>query len=404
MNALQGKTVVLGVSGGIAAYKACDLTSRLKKAGAEVHVIMTRNACEFVNPQTFTTLSHNPVAVDTFANPQYWEVEHIALAQKADLFVIAPATANIIAKLSLGLADDMLSTTVLATAAPVLLAPAMNTQMYLAAPTQHNLAQLKSRGWHTVGPEGGALACGDVGPGRMSEPQDILAAAEGILSQGRDYAGLRVLLTAGPTREAIDPVRYISNRSSGKMGYAIAEALVARGAELTLLSGPVALKPPSAAVLVPVTSTQDLHQALLERVEGADLLIQCAAPADFTPEQVADQKLKKQGDQGMSLRLKQTPDVAKAAGERKKPGQVFVGFAAETGDHLNNARKKLKAKNLDMICLNDVSRSDAGFDVDTNALTLITAEGEQALPLCSKREAAERLLDALLPLLKERKK
>lgn len=400
MSALQGKTVVLGVSGGIAAYKACDLVSRLKKAGAAVYVIMTRNACEFVNPKTFQTLSHNPVAIDTFDNPQYWEVEHIALAQKADLFVIAPATANIIAKLSLGLADDMLSTTVLATQAPLLVAPAMNTQMYRAEPTQEHLNRLRARGWHTVGPEGGALACGDVGPGRMSEPQDILAAAERLLSVSRDYAGRKVLLTAGPTREAIDPVRYISNRSSGKMGYAIAEALLARGAEVTLLSGPVALTPPPCAELVPVTSTQDLYEAMLQRVGDAELLIQAAAPADFTLPEPADQKLKKQGDGGLTLQLRQTPDVARAAGERKKTGQVFVGFAAETNDHLDNARRKLAAKNLDMICLNDVSRSDAGFDVDTNALTLITRDSVQELPLLSKREAADRLLDALLPLLK----
>lgn len=268
---LQGKTIILGVTGGIAAYKACDLVSKLKKAGAEVHVIMTANACEFVRPLSFQTLSGNPVSTDTFDNVQYWEVEHIALAKKADLFVVAPATANVIAKLACGIADDMLTTTALATAAPLLLAPAMNTQMYLAPATQQNLQTLLARGARAVGPEGGLLACGDVGAGRMSEPAEILAAIEGILAPKGDFQGLRAVVTAGPTREALDPVRFLTNKSSGKMGYAVAEALRDRGAEVVLISGPVSLAKPEGVRLVSVESTGDLLRAVLSEAPGCDL-------------------------------------------------------------------------------------------------------------------------------------
>lgn len=395
---LQGKTIILGVTGGIAAYKACDLVSKLKKAGAEVHVIMTANACEFVRPLSFQTLSGNPVSTDTFDNIQYWEVEHIALAKKADLFVVAPATANVIAKLACGIADDMLTTTALATAAPLLLAPAMNTQMYLAPATQQNLQTLLARGARAVGPEGGLLACGDVGAGRMSEPAEILAAIEGILAPKGDFQGLRAVVTAGPTREALDPVRFLTNKSSGKMGYAIAEALRDRGAGVVLISGPVSLAKPEGVRLVSVESTGDLLRAVLSEAPGCDLLIQAAAPADFTAETPSDKKIKKQGGKELTLRLRQTEDVARAAGEQKKPHQIFVGFAAETGGSAEEADAKRRRKNLDLICYNDVTRPGAGFDIDTNILTLISEGRVEELPLMSKREAADRLLDEVLHL------
>lgn len=397
-SALQGKTIVVGVSGGIAAYKSCDLVSRLKKAGARVYVIMTKNACQFVQPLTMQTLSLNPVATDTFAAPQTWEVEHIALAQKADLFIVAPATASIIAKLAIGLADDMLSTTLLATRAPVLIAPAMNTQMYLAEPTQQNLITLQARGVHVVGPSGGLLACGDIGTGRMSEPQEIVEAAASILQPRGDFAGIHAIVTAGPTREAIDPVRFLTNRSSGKMGYALAEALRDRGAVVTLISGPVALPAPTGVELVPITSTGDLQHALEARVAKVQVLIQAAAPADYTAAQYEEQKIKKQLGEQLTLHLKQTTDVAALLGKTKQKNQIFVGFAAETQNGLENARRKLQSKNLDMICLNDVSQPDAGFVVDTNRITMVTPKVVKPLPLLSKQQVAHRILDEILHL------
>ena len=400
VSTLKGKTIVLGVTGGIAAYKACEVVSRLKKAQAQVHVIMTRNACEFVQPLTFQTMSGNPVATDTFANPQFWEVEHIALAQKADLLVVAPATANVIAKLAHGLADDMLTTTILATKAPVLIAPAMNTQMYQAEVTQRNLDTLRGRGMKTVGPGGGLLACGDIGAGRMSEPVEIVEAIEHLLAPQGDCAGLKALVTAGPTRELLDPVRYLTNRSSGRMGYAVAEALLARGAQVTLVTGPVGLPAPDGAQVVDITTTQDLYEAVTSRAPQMDVLIQAAAPADFTAEQAADEKITKQPGEGLTLSLRQTPDVAKAAGQHKQPGQVFVGFAAETSRDLAKARRKLESKNLDLICLNDVTEPGAGFDVDTNILTLVSPNAVMALPKMSKRQAADRLLDEVLKIRK----
>ena len=398
-NALKGKTTVLGVTGGIAAYKACDLVSKLKKAEAHVHVIMTKSACEFVQPLTFQTLSGNPVALDTFNNLQYWEVEHIALAKKADLFVVAPATANVIAKLAHGLADDMLTTTILAARSPMLIAPAMNTQMYQAEATQQNISTLVSRGVFTVGPEGGMLACGDVGAGRMSEPADILAACEEILTPRGDFTGLRAVVTAGPTREAIDPVRYLTNKSSGKMGYAIADALAARGADVVLISGPVALESPAGIKRIDIETTEDLYQAVMKEAPLCDVLIQAAAPADFTAK-AEPSKIKKQGDEDLVLRLHQTRDVARAAGEEKKPHQIFVGFAAETGGDMDRVDDKRKRKHLDLICYNDVTRPGAGFDTDTNILTLIAAGRTTELPIMSKRQAADKLLDEIVRLRK----
>ena len=397
---LNGKSVVLGVTGGIAAYKACEVASRLRKAGADVFVIMTKNACEFVRPLTFETLTNHPVVTDTFARPETWEVEHISLAKRADVFVIAPATANILAKMASGIADDMLSTTVLATKAPVLVAPAMNTGMWENAATQENVETLRSRGVRFIGPEGGYLACGDTGNGRMSEPEAIFAEIEKILLPKQDLKGLRVLVTAGPTREIMDPVRYITNRSSGKMGYAIAEAARDRGAEVTLVTGPVNLKRPQGVSCVDIVSTQDLYDEMTARCGDADIVIQAAAPADFAPEKVAAQKIKKQGDGKMTLTLTQTPDVAAAVGKMKKDGQILVGFAAETEKVTENAVEKLKKKNLDMIVANDVTEKGAGFDVDTNVVTFITRRGQETLPCLPKRQVAEELLSRAAALRK----
>ena len=395
---LEGKNVVLGVTGGIAAYKACELTSRLRKAGAQVYVIMTENACNFVAPLTFETLSNHPAVTDTFARPDTWEVEHIALAKRADVFVIAPATANILAKMAHGIADDMLSTTVLATHAPIIVAPAMNTGMWDSIATRENVKTLESRGVRFVGPEGGFLACGDTGAGRMSEPKEIFNAIADILCPRRDLEGLRVLVTAGPTQEKIDPVRYISNRSSGKMGYAIAEAAAQRGAKVTLVTGPVKLSPPRDVETVSILSTQDLYDVMTVRCPDMDIVIQAAAPADFTPAHAAEQKIKKQGDGDLVITLKQTPDVAAQVGKLKKPGQTLVGFAAETNDVLENAQGKLKKKNLDMIVANDVTAAGAGFDVDTNIVTFVTSKGKETLPCLPKRQVADELLDRVILL------
>ena len=398
MGALDGKTVVLGVTGGIAAYKSCEIVSRLRKQGAQVFVIMTKNACQFVAPMTFETLSNNPCVNDTFERPERWEVEHVALAKKADLFVIAPATANIMAKMAHGIADDMLSTTVLATKAPVLLAPAMNTGMWTNEATQENLRILQARGIMTIGPEGGLLACGDVGAGRMSEPVDIVSRCVELLSAPHDLEGLHVLVTAGPTREPLDPVRFITNRSSGKMGYAIAEAAQKRGAQVTLVSGPVSIAVPGGVALVSVQSTEDLLERMTELAPQQDIVIQAAAPADYRAETVAPQKMKKKGDKGLTLNLVPTPDVARAVGEMKREGQTLVGFAAETENLTDNAQKKLDSKNLDMIVANDVTKPGAGFDVDTNIAMLITREGQTELPLMSKRALADAILNRVLEL------
>ena len=400
MTTLEGRQVVLGVTGGIAAYKACELTSRLRKAGAQVYVIMTKNACEFVAPLTFETLSNHPVATDTFDRPATWEVEHIALAKRAEVFVIAPATANILAKMAHGIADDMLSTTVLATRAPVLAAPAMNTGMWENAATRENVKTLVSRGVRFVGPEGGFLACGDTGAGRMSEPTRIFDAIAELLNPKQDMEGLRVVVTAGPTQEKIDPVRYISNRSSGKMGYAIAEAAARRGADVTLVTGPVRLETPRGVRAVPIQSTQDLLEAMAACCPEADVVIQAAAPADFTPAEVAGEKIKKQGDGDLVLTLCQTPDVAAQVGRMKHPGQTLVGFAAETNDVLRNAEGKLAKKNLDMIVANDVTAPGAGFDVDTNIVTFLTRSGMETLPCLPKKQVAEELLDRVMLLRK----
>ena len=395
---LTGKHVLVGVTGGIAAYKACEVVSRLRKLHAGVDVIMTKNATQLVAPLTFETLSGRPVCVDTFARVESWDVKHISLAQKADAVLVAPATANLMAKLTCGIADDMLTTTLLATKAPILLAPAMNTQMWKNAATQQNLQQLKQRGVQFVGPASGFLACGDSGEGRMSEPDEIVEAVTALLLPRQDLLGLRVLVTAGPTVERIDPVRYLTNDSSGKMGYAIAQAARQRGAEVTLLSGPTHLAPPDGVTVVPVVSTMDLYEAAMHYAPDMDCVIQAAAPADYRPKEVSAQKIKKQGGQGLTLELVENPDIARSIGERKQPGQIFVGFAAETQHVLENAQKKLRSKHLDLIVANDVTQPDAGFAVDTNRITLITEAGQQALPLMTKKEAAHHILDAVQAL------
>ena len=397
---LTGKHVVLGVTGGIAAYKACEIVSRLRKLHAEVDVIMTENATRLVAPLTFETLSNRPVCVDTFSRIESWDVKHISLAQKADLMLVAPATANIMAKLAHGIADDMLSTTLLATKAPILLAPAMNTGMWTADATQQNLKTLCDRGIHTVGPASGFLACGDNGAGRMSEPAQIVEAACTLLCPKRDLEGMKVLVTAGPTVERIDPVRYLTNDSSGKMGYALAEAAQKRGAEVTLVSGPVALTPPAGVTVIPVTSTMSLYDAMMELCQKQDIIVQAAAPADYRVEHPADQKIKKDDGEPLVLTLVENPDIAKAVGQRKKDGQVLIGFAAETQNVLANAQKKLAKKNLDLIVANDVTAEGAGFGVDTNIVTLVTVEGGETLPKMTKREVADRIWDKALSLKK----
>ena len=397
-NSQRKKCVVLGVTGGIAAYKACEILRLLQKQGIDVYVVMTKNACQFVAPLTFETLSGHPVATDTFVRPATWEVEHIALAKRADLFLIAPATANIIGKMACGIADDMLSTTVMATRAPVMIAPAMNTGMWDNPAMQQNIATLISRGVHVVTPAMGHLACGDSGAGKLEDVAVIAQRALDVLDEKRDLEGLRVMVTAGPTREALDPVRYISNRSSGKMGYAIARAAQRRGAQVTLLTGPVSIEPPQGVKVVPFMTTQDLLDRALEAAQAQDVIIQSAAPADYRAREIAPQKIKKQGGEDMTIELVENPDVAATLGRAKRADQTFVGFAAETNDVLAHARGKLIKKNLDMIVANDVTAPGAGFDVSTNIVTLITGRDMESLPLLTKDEVADRILDAVLRL------
>ena len=395
---LTGREIVLGVTGGIAAYKSAEIVSRLRHSGANVHVIMTRNATEFVAPMTFQTLSANPVATDTFHSPEYWQVEHIALAQLAEIFVIAPATANILAKMAHGIADDMLSTTVLATSAPVLVAPAMNTGMWNAPATRANMETLRARGVLTVGPDSGRLACGDSGAGRMSEPEEIVRAIEHVLCRRASMEGIRVLVTAGATRERLDPVRFLSNDSSGKMGFALAEAARDRGAQVTVVCGSVSVPVPGGVRVVRVESTMDLYRQMEAEALHQDVIIQAAAPADYRCAEIAERKIKKRDGEDLILRLIENPDVAKRVGEMKKPGQILVGFAAETDHLLENAARKLESKHLDLIVANDVTREGAGFQVDTNIASLLTHEGRKDCPLQTKRALAEDILDEVLRL------
>lgn len=395
---LDGKHVVLGVTGGIAAYKAAELVSRLRKAGAQVRVVMSENALKFIPALTLETLSGNRAYVDQFSRE--FEIEHVALAKWADLFVVAPATANFIGKVASGIADDLITTTAMAVTCPILLAPAMNNNMWKNAATRANMETITARGILTVGPERGKLACGDDDIGRMSEPADILERIRGILERETDLAGRHVLVTAGPTVERIDPVRYITNRSTGKMGYAIARAARERGAYVTLVSGPVNIAPPEGVELVKVESSAQLCEKVLESGAEADVVIQAAAPADFTPAHVAEKKIKKQAGEGMTLELKPTTDIAAELGRRKREGQVLVAFAAETNDVLENARKKLARKNADIVVANDVTRPGAGFGTDTNAITIITADTAEEMPMMTKLQAADAILDAAKRFLK----
>ncbi len=397
---MDGVTIVVGITGGIAAYKAAELVSRLKKESFTVHVVMTKSATQFITPLTLETLSGNPVTVDTFLRDRPWEVEHVALAKAADLLVIAPATANIIGKLASGIADDMLTTTVMATRAPILVAPAMNTGMYENAVVQENIDKLKGRGYHFVGPGHGRLACGDEGAGRMSEVNEIHSMITDILGVKKTLAGRRILVTAGPTREAIDPVRYITNRSSGKMGYALAEEAMRRGADVVLLSGPVSLTPPIGVEVVNIVETRELYEEAVRRYSSCDAAIMAGAPADYRPETVADQKIKKTGaGEGMTLKLVENADIAAQLGRMKRPGQVLVVYAAETENLLDHARAKLTKKNADLAVANDVTEPGAGFDSDTNKVSIVTQEETVSLPMMTKAEVACAILDRVEKLL-----
>ena len=396
---LSGKTVLLGVTGGIACYKAAALASALVKQHCDVQVVMTRNATEFLTPVTFEQLTGNRVAVDTFDRNHPFQVEHVALADRADLVLIAPATANVLAKLAHGIADDMLTTTVLACDCPKMAAPAMNTRMYENPVTQDNLAALRRYGWEIIAPASGRLACGAVGPGKLPEPEDLLECVLHALSHTKDMAGLRLLVTAGPTQEALDPVRYLTNHSTGKMGYAIARAAAARGAEVTLVTGPTALKRPAYMEVVEVVSAREMFEAVTRRSQRQDIIVKAAAVADYRPAAVAGEKIKKSEDgSDLALTLERTDDILAWLGTHKPQGQFLCGFSMETRDVLANSRKKLLKKNLDLIAANSLREAGAGFGTATNHVTLITAQAEKDLPLMSKDQVAHALLDEILRL------
>ncbi|MCQ4022083.1 MULTISPECIES: bifunctional phosphopantothenoylcysteine decarboxylase/phosphopantothenate--cysteine ligase CoaBC [unclassified Ruminococcus] len=393
----KNKTVILGVSGGIAAYKIPNLARLLIKQGCDVHVIMTENATKFITEDTFEALTSNKCIVDTFDRNHPFEIKHISLATKADYMLIAPATANVIGKIANGIADDMLTTTVMACKCPVAIAPAMNTNMYQNAIVQDNIEKLKKFGYTIIEPNSGILACRTVGAGKMPEPQELYSYVERELACDKDLKGLKLLVTAGPTIEPIDPVRYITNHSSGKMGYAIAKAAMLRGAEVTLVSGKCALEPVPFVETVNVTTAEDMFTAVTSKASEQDIIVKAAAVADYTPQSVSDQKIKK-SDSDMSIALKRTKDILKYIGEHKRDGQVICGFAMETENMLENARKKLKAKNIDIIAANNVKVAGAGFEKDTNVLTLITSDGETQLELMSKFECANKLLDEIIKI------
>ena len=392
---LTGKTILLGVTGGIACYKSAMLASALVKQHATVLVVMTKNATQFITPLTFEQLTGNRVCVDTFDRNFPHSVEHIAIADRADLVLLAPTTANVLAKCANGLADDMLTTTVLACDCPKVAAPAMNTKMYLNPVTQDNLEKLRHYGWDVLEPGSGRLACGTTGPGRMPEPEELLDVCLHYLSHERDMVGKRVLVTAGPTQEDIDPVRYITNRSSGKMGYAIAKAAAARGATVTLVSGPVNLPAPYGVERVDIRSAEEMYQAVTSRANSMDIIIKAAAVADYRPATVAEEKVKKK-DGDLSIPLIRTQDILKYLGQHKREGQFLCGFSMETEHMVENSQAKLVKKNLDLIAANNVKVEGAGFAVDTNRLTLISPEGMCELPLLSKDAAAHALLDEIL--------
>ena len=394
---LKGKTVLLGVTGGIAAYKAAALASALVKQHAAVEVVMTENSTRFVTPLTFEQLTGRRTMVDTFDRNFSHQVEHIALAERTDLVIVAPATANVCAKLAHGLADDMLTTTILACRCPKLIAPAMNTNMYENPVTQDNLALLRRYGWEVIEPASGRLACGAVGKGKLPEPEELLQYILRNLAFPHDLTGKKVLVTAGPTQEAIDPVRYLTNHSTGKMGYAIAKMAMLRGAEVTLVSGQTAITPPPFVKVISVVSAQEMFEAVAAKAPQSDFIFKAAAVADYTPASYSDNKVKK-SDGDMSIPLKRTRDILKYLGEHRLPGQVICGFSMETQNMVENSREKLMKKNVDMICANNLKQSGAGFGVDTNVITVITRDETLELPLQSKESAANAILDAALRL------
>ena len=392
---LEGKTVLLGVTGSIAAYKIAYLASALKKQQADVHVLMTRNATNFINPITFETLTGNKCLVDTFDRNFQFQVEHVSIAKKADVVMIAPASANVIGKLAHGIADDMLTTTIMACRCKKFISPAMNTNMFENPIVQDNLKTLEHYGYEVIDPAVGYLACGDTGAGKMPEPETLLNYILRECACEKDMKGLKVLVTAGPTQEAIDPVRYITNHSSGKMGYAIAKMAMLRGADVTLVSGRTALAPPPFVRVVPVVTARDMYEAVTSVSQEQDIIIKAAAVADDRPASVSDEKIKKKDDD-MSIALERTDDILKYLGEHKPDGQFLCGFSMETENMIGNSRVKLTRKNLDMVAANNVKMAGAGFQGDTNVLTLITQDEEVSLPLMSKEDAAGKILDKIL--------
>ncbi len=389
------RTIVLGVTGSIAAYKIASLASMLVKQHASVHVIMTQNATNFINPITFETLTGHKCLVDTFDRNFEFQVEHVSLAKQADLMLIAPASANVIGKMAHGIADDMLTTTVLACKAPVYVSPAMNTNMYENPIVQDNLRTLEKYGMKVIDPASGYLACGDTGAGKMPEPQTLFAYIEAELAHKKDLSGKRVLVTAGATQEALDPVRYLTNHSTGKMGYALAKAAMVRGAQVTLVSGQTNLEPPLFVDLVPVISAQDMYEAVENRFDETDVLIMAAAVADYRPKEYVDQKIKKKAGDNV-LELARTTDIIGTLSARKKQGQFLCGFSMETEHMLENSKKKLQKKHLDMIVANNLRTEGAGFGKDTNVVTLIREDGQMELPKLSKLEVSHRILDEIV--------
>ncbi|MCR5218534.1 bifunctional phosphopantothenoylcysteine decarboxylase/phosphopantothenate--cysteine ligase CoaBC [Treponema sp.] len=394
---LANKTVVLGVTGSIAAYKAASLASLLVKAHADVHVIMTKNALNFINPITFETLTGNKCLTDTFDRNFQFNVEHVSLAKKADLFMVAPATANIIAKISGGIADDMLTTTFLAASCPKIIAPAMNTAMLQNQITQDNIQKCIHYGIQIIESSNGRLACGDTGKGKLPEPGFLYEAILNQIALTKDLTGKKLLVTAGPTQESLDPVRYITNHSSGKMGYAIAKAAAMRGADVTLISGPVNIPVPYGVKIQNVISAEDMFNSVKEFSPEADIIIKSAAVADYTPAQFSDNKIKK-SDDDLSIKVKRTSDILQWLGQNKKSGQFLCGFSMETQNMIENSRAKLDKKNLDLVCANNLKTEGAGFQKDTNVITLITKEDTQELPLLSKFDAANKILDKIIQM------
>ena len=393
---LKGKTVVIGVTGSIAAYKMADVASTLVKMNADVHVLMTENACNFINPITFETLTSNKCIVDTFDRNFEFDVKHISLARKADIFIVAPASANIIGKIANGIADDMLSTTIMAADCKRIIAPAMNTHMYRNPIVQKNIATLKSLGYEFVSPSSGRLACGDIGEGKLADVNTIVDyIVRGVAK--KDMEGKKLIVTAGPTQEAIDPVRFITNHSTGKMGYAIAERAALRGADVTLVSGPVSLNPPSGVKVVNIKSAEDMFNAVTSEYKTADIVIKAAAVADYRPAKVSGEKIKKESGMNV-IELERTKDILQYLGEHKKEGQILCGFSMETENLMENSVKKLHKKNADMIIANSIKKDGAGFGTDTNVITIITENDAVAYPIMTKYEAADEILNAIIAL------